>query len=79
MSSLPRFAKHRKLSITKEDKKEENMKRNNFMAIGTDKFRVSVANGNLMITCYDNIVPVIKGVHKGNKYIVEFVETKEGK
>lgn len=55
------------------------MKRNNFMAIGTDKFRVSVANGNLMITCYDNIVPVIKGVHKGNKYIVEFVETKDGK
>ena len=54
------------------------MKRNNFMAIGTDKFRVSIANGNMMITCYDNIVPVIKGVHKG-KYIVEFVETKEGK
>lgn len=53
-------------------------KRNNFMAIGTDKFRVSVANGDLMITCYDNIVPVIKGVHKGNKYLIDFVETKEG-
>ena len=46
------------------------------MAMGTDKFRVSVANGDLMITCYDNIVPVIKGFHKGNKYIIEFVETK---
>lgn len=53
------------------------MKRNNFVAIGTDKFRVSVANGDLMITCYDGIVPVIKGIHKGNKYIIEFVETKE--
>jgi len=47
------------------------------MAIGTDKFRVSVANGDLMITCYDNIVPVIKGVHKG-KYLIDFVEIKEG-
>lgn len=52
------------------------MKRNNFMAMGTDKFRVSVANGDLMITCYDNIVPIIKGVHKGNKYIIDFVEVK---
>lgn len=59
-----------------EDKKNRIMKRSNFMAMGTDKFRVSVANGDLMITCYDNIVPVIKGVHKGNKYIIEFVETK---
>lgn len=55
------------------------MKRNNFMVIGTDKFRVSVANGDLMITCYDNIVPVIKGVHKGNKYLIDFVEVKEDK
>lgn len=43
-----------------EGKKKRIMKRNNFMAIGTDKFRVSVANGDLMITCYDNIVPVIR-------------------
>lgn len=60
-----------------EGKKKTIMKRNNFVAIGTDKFRVSVANGDLMITCYDGIVPVIKGIHKGNKYIIEFVETKE--
>lgn len=32
-----------------------------------------------MITCYDNIVPVIKGVHKGNKYLIDFVEIKENK
>lgn len=49
------------------------------MAIGTDKFRVSIANGDLMITCYDNIVPVIKSVHNGNKYLIDFVETKEDK
>lgn len=54
-------------------------KRNNFMAIGTDKFRVSVANGDLMISCYDNIVPVIKGVHKRNKYLIDFVEVKGNK
>lgn len=36
-----------------------------------------VAKGDLMITCYDNIVPVIKGVHKGNKYLIDFVEVKE--
>lgn len=67
------------LSCKRERVKEENMKRNNFMAIGTDKFRVSVANGDLMITYYDNIVPVIKGVHKGNKYLIDFVKVKEDK
>ena len=48
------------------------------MAMGTDKFRVAIANGDLEITCYDNIVPVIKRAHKG-KYHIDFVETKENK
>lgn len=63
---------------------KKNNFRNNFMAIGTDNFRVSVANDNLTITCYDNIVPVITDVHKGNKYVIVFkklnsLSTKENK
>lgn len=49
---------------------------NNFSAIGTDNFRVSVANGNIQITCKEGFVPTVKRA-KDCKYLIEVVETKK--
>lgn len=46
---------------------------NNFSSIGTDNFRVSVANGNIQITCKEGFAPVVKRA-KDNKYLIEVVK-----